>query len=200
MPANMISAPVGSSLTVSGRSIATVSAGPTPGSTPTKVPSVTPMRPHSRFMGCSATAKPCSSACSASISDSRAAEEWREPPRGQVDVEQLYEEHEHAQRQGRSDQEISYWFPAAKTARHANEQRRPGDDETRRTDEQHVREEARADPQKGPGREAAGLLAALAPAAAECLESESGPQQQQPRRDYGGDEVGTVAGVAALAG
>src|SRR6185503_2940698 len=182
MPANMISAPVGSSLMVSGRSIATVSAGPTPGSTPTKVPSVTPMKPHSRFMGCSATAKPCSSACSASMSDSRAAEERREPPRGQVDVEQLHEEEEHTQRQGGSDQKISYRSLAAKTARDANEQRGPGDDETRRTDEQHVREQPCADPQKGPGREAADLLAAMAPAAGERLEGEPGAQQQQAGR------------------
>ena len=63
----MMSAPVGSSLTVSGSSIATVSAGPTPGSTPTKVPSVTPMKPHIRFIGCSATPKPAIRALSASI-------------------------------------------------------------------------------------------------------------------------------------
>ncbi len=50
MPANMISAPVGSSFTVNGSSIATVSAGPTPGSTPIAVPSVTPTKPHSRFV------------------------------------------------------------------------------------------------------------------------------------------------------
>ena len=57
-----MSAPVGSSFTVSGSSIATVSAGPTPGSTPTNVPSVTPMKPHIRFIGCSATPNPASSA------------------------------------------------------------------------------------------------------------------------------------------
>jgi hypothetical protein len=58
MPANMISAPVGSSLTVSGMSIATVRAGPTPGSTPINVPSITPMNPHKRLSGVSATLKP----------------------------------------------------------------------------------------------------------------------------------------------
>jgi hypothetical protein len=67
MPANMMSAPVGSSRTVSGSSIATVRAGPTPGSTPTKVPSVTPMNPHIRFIGCSATPNPAIRALNASI-------------------------------------------------------------------------------------------------------------------------------------
>ena len=67
MPANMISAPVGSSFTVNGSSIATVSAGPTPGSTPIAVPSVTPMKPQSRFIGASATPKPLSNADSVSL-------------------------------------------------------------------------------------------------------------------------------------
>ena len=67
MPANMISAPVGSSFTVSGSSIATVSAGPTPGSTPIAVPSVTPMKPHSRLFGASATPKPVKSALRVSV-------------------------------------------------------------------------------------------------------------------------------------
>ena len=49
MPANMISAPVGSTFAVAGSSSAMVSAGPTPGSTPMAVPSVTPTKPHIRF-------------------------------------------------------------------------------------------------------------------------------------------------------
>ncbi len=63
----MISAPVGSSFAVIGISIATVSAGPTPGSTPTKVPRVTPTSPQSRFNGVSATPKPSSRAPKVSI-------------------------------------------------------------------------------------------------------------------------------------
>ena len=43
MPANMINAPVGSIFEVTGRSNATVNAGPIPGRTPIAVPSVTPM-------------------------------------------------------------------------------------------------------------------------------------------------------------
>ena len=78
MPANMISAPVGSSFTVSGISIATVNAGPTPGKTPMKVPSMTPMKPQSKLSGVSAMLKPCISKPKVSpilSSDASAAEE-----------------------------------------------------------------------------------------------------------------------------
>src|SRR3954466_6215448 len=52
MPANMMKAPVGSSkLNVIGSSSAIVSAGPIPGSTPTNVPSSTPMAANARFSG-----------------------------------------------------------------------------------------------------------------------------------------------------
>ena len=54
----MMSAPVGSSFAVAGKSNAMVSAGPTPGSTPTAVPRVTPSNPHLRLVSVSATAKP----------------------------------------------------------------------------------------------------------------------------------------------
>src|SRR6185436_2305372 len=113
MPANMMSAPVGSSFTVSGSSMATVSAGPTPGNTPTKVPSVTPMKPHSRFIGWSAMPKPCSSAFSASKSDSRAAQHWLEPARRQVDVEQLDEEQVDRDRHDQRDRQVAHHAPAA---------------------------------------------------------------------------------------
>src|SRR6185436_21176099 len=109
MPANMISAQVGSSFAVSGSSIATVSAGPTPGSTPMNVPSVTPMKPHSRFIGCSAIPKPCSSASSASMRlDSGGAQKRREPAGGQADVEQFHEEHEYRERKHECDRDVAH--------------------------------------------------------------------------------------------
>src|SRR6476659_8943558 len=61
MPANMIIDAVGSTCAVSGSSIATVSAGPMPGSTPTAVPTMQPTKAHSRLMGVAAVAKPCMS-------------------------------------------------------------------------------------------------------------------------------------------
>ena len=56
----MISEPAGSSLKVTGSSSATVSAGPMPGSTPTAVPSSTPISAYSRLIGWVATARPWS--------------------------------------------------------------------------------------------------------------------------------------------
>src|SRR5262245_3978777 len=129
MPANMMSAPVGSSLTVSGSSMATVSAGPTPGSTPTNVPSVTPMKPHSRFIGCSATLKPCIRAFSASISDTRPAQQRRKPARRQADVEELDEKNVDRDREDQRDDDVAHHAPAAEAARHAGEEHGAGDDE-----------------------------------------------------------------------
>src|SRR3712207_849458 len=72
MPANMIRAALGDTLYVTGRSSATVIAGPMPGSTPTAVPSSTPTTANSRFSGASARPKPVSSA---SITRSPASED-----------------------------------------------------------------------------------------------------------------------------
>src|SRR5688500_12558868 len=124
MPANLTSAPVGSSFTVSGSSSATVSARPTPGSTPTKVPSVTPMKPHIRFIGCSATPKPAISAFRASMSDARAAEDRREPASGQVDVQQLDEKKIDRERKDEADRHVAHPSSASEAARDAGEDRK----------------------------------------------------------------------------
>jgi hypothetical protein len=58
MPANIMNALVGSRTVVTGSNRATVMAGPMPGSTPTAVPSRTPMKAYRRFMGVSAVANP----------------------------------------------------------------------------------------------------------------------------------------------
>src|SRR6185503_11417647 len=147
MPANMISAPVGSSFAVSGSSIATVSAGPTPGSTPTNVPSVTPMKPHNRLIGLSATPKPASSASNASMRlDSGHAEQRREPSRRQADVQQLDEKHEHREREHEPECCVAHDPRAAEAARDAAEERRSGKHEPAGADQRHVREEARREP------------------------------------------------------
>ena len=52
-------APVGSSLKVSGSSIAIVAGGPNPGSTPITVPSTTPITHIRRLFALNATWKPC---------------------------------------------------------------------------------------------------------------------------------------------
>src|SRR5262245_65699875 len=58
MPASMISAATGLRLKVIGSSIAMVATGPTPGSTPISVPSMTPISAYSRWIGVTATPKP----------------------------------------------------------------------------------------------------------------------------------------------
>src|SRR5574343_519326 len=61
MPAKKIIDEVGSTWPVIGSSIATVTAGPRPGSTPIAVPSTQPTKAHSRLIGVAAVAKPPSS-------------------------------------------------------------------------------------------------------------------------------------------
>src|SRR5215212_5300829 len=58
MPASMMSADTGARLKVIGSSMAMVATGPMPGRTPIRVPSITPMRQYSRFIGEMATPKP----------------------------------------------------------------------------------------------------------------------------------------------
>ena len=90
MPAKKIIEAVTSTFAVIGSSIATATAGPMPGSTPTAVPSAQPTKAHSRLTGVIAVAKPCSSALRMSMS---------EPPGGrqarQVDRQELGEGPEH---------------------------------------------------------------------------------------------------------
>src|SRR5688572_1723828 len=160
MPANMISAPVGSSFTVSGSSIATVSAGPTPGRTPTNVPSVTPMKPHSRLIGFSATPNPASSASSASTGlDSGRAQKRREPPRRQADVQQLHEEEEHRERKDQADRHVARRPRTAEAPRHAGKEHGAGEHESALADQRHVPEQAQRNP--GKRRQVERMLTAL---------------------------------------
>src|ERR1700694_6256739 len=58
MPASMISAPTGGRPKVIGSSMATVAMVPSPGSTPTSVPTSAPIRQSRRLIGVRATLKP----------------------------------------------------------------------------------------------------------------------------------------------
>src|SRR5688572_18754991 len=83
MPASMMSAPVGSTFSVSGISIAMVAIGPTPGSTPISVPTRQPTKPRNRFMGDSAVAKPSARLLrsSMSVAEQPGRERNRQPER-----------------------------------------------------------------------------------------------------------------------
>ncbi len=67
MPEKKIMEAVISTLAVIGSSMATATAGPMPGSTPTAVPRAQPSSAHSRLIGVAAVAKPCISASNMSI-------------------------------------------------------------------------------------------------------------------------------------
>src|SRR5262245_8709722 len=101
MPASMISAPVGSTLNVSGNNIAIVAIGPMPGSTPIKVPTRQPMKASRRFAGDNAVAKPSprlptkSNIDRASIADQPRRERDRKPER-KLEQADAKSGHEHA--------------------------------------------------------------------------------------------------------
>src|SRR5512145_490009 len=96
MPASMMSAPVGSTLSVSGISMAIVAIGPTPGSTPISVPTRQPTKPRKRFMGDSAVAKPSARLLSNSMSvtEQPGRERDRQPER---ELEEADAERRHRQ-------------------------------------------------------------------------------------------------------
>src|SRR6478752_9499582 len=86
MPEKKIIEAVTSTLPVMGSSIATATAGPMPGSTPTAVPRAQPTRHQRRLTGVIASAKPCINALKMSMSEPpRAGEAW------QVDGQELSE-------------------------------------------------------------------------------------------------------------
>src|SRR3954469_12458101 len=103
MPAKKIIDAVMSTLAVMGSSMATATAGPMPGSTPTAVPSTQPTKAHSRLTGVMAVAKPCSREAKMSMaSDPAAAGEA-----GEVDGEELREHPEDRRRDGEAGERVN---------------------------------------------------------------------------------------------
>src|SRR5690349_19101015 len=110
MPAKKIIDAVTSTFAVMGSSMATATAGPIPGSTPTAVPSTQPTRAHNRFAGEIAVANPCISALRISISEPPGfgqarqvdRQEFGECPehraRDQETRESVYRQHSHRAR------------------------------------------------------------------------------------------------------
>src|SRR6478672_11739844 len=101
MPAKKIIDAVMSTLAVMGSSIATATAGPMPGSTPTAVPSTQPTKAHSRLIGLMAVANPPRSEEKMSMSDPARLREAR-----QVDGQELREHPEHRRRDGDAAGEV----------------------------------------------------------------------------------------------
>src|SRR6478672_4006397 len=101
MPAKKIIEDVTSTLAVMGSSMATATAGPMPGSTPTAVPSTQPMNAHIRLIGVIAVAKPCSREAKMSMSDPAGVGQA-----GQVDRQELGEGPEHGRRDHRAGDRV----------------------------------------------------------------------------------------------
>src|SRR5690606_11115174 len=94
-----------STLPVIGSSIATATAGPMPGSTPTAVPRAQPMRHHSRLMGVIAAAKPAISALKISMSGLRSDPAGAGETR-QADGQELGEQPEDRRRNRHAGHEV----------------------------------------------------------------------------------------------
>src|SRR5688572_29801289 len=112
MPAKKIIEAVGSTCVVIGSSIATVTAGPSPGSTPTPVPTAQPMKAHSRLIGVAAVAKPPSNWFQVSIM-AASSDPARGGDAGQVDREQFGEHPEHRRGDREADEEVDDRLPDA---------------------------------------------------------------------------------------
>src|SRR5215218_3126045 len=124
MPANMMKAPVGSSkLNVIGSSSAIVSAGPIPGSTPTNVPSSTPMAAKARFSGERTVPNP--SIRSEMTARAAMSEDRRQPARKRH-PEVLREGREEPEAEDQPGEHVTDQRVRAEDARQRNEHRRRG--------------------------------------------------------------------------
>src|SRR5258707_6486571 len=129
-----------------GRSSATVMAGPIPGSTPTAVPSSTPITAYSRFIGVAASAKPWSSQLKLSMSENSIQNAC-----GQRDPESGVEGVEADQRQRNANGDVSYVVPVAQNCCRACEQQRGGDHPAERVDKHdHQNKQADEHPDRAP--------------------------------------------------
>src|SRR5258706_2332258 len=133
MPASMISAPVGSSLNVSGSSIAIVAGGPRPGSTPITVPSTTPITHIHRLFAVSATWKPWSRPAKMSM-------RLEQKPVGEREIEGHFEERVEPRRSGdRHDERRAVALPAHHLHDEPGKERERDDE----AEERHERDRAR---------------------------------------------------------
>src|SRR5687768_18618216 len=129
----MISALAGSNLAVTGSRSASVSAGPMPGSTPTAVPSITPMKANIKFAGWIATVRPWAREASASmrggLSQQRVEHSLERPGRQRKRKQLREDEIDHAG-ECEADQQVDVKGLAAKRCRGHGKEERGGDDKT----------------------------------------------------------------------
>src|SRR5687768_11926613 len=126
MPASMISAPTGGRLNVIGSSMAMAASGPMPGSTPTSVPTITPMKQYIRLIGETAVLNPSVrlGKCSARNSMSVAP-----PELGIGELQAPDEQRGRAQRQhGSQEQELHRPKPPDREGADDDDERDRGDE------------------------------------------------------------------------
>src|SRR5215210_4366023 len=111
-----------------------------PGSTPTAVPSSTPMNANKRFVGCTATTMPCArEAIASTVSPS---EQAFERPGGQAERQELVEHKISHEAESEADGEVGQERAPAESGRGRGEQNRDRRDEAAAdTDERNQRHE-----------------------------------------------------------
>src|SRR5215218_7450507 len=202
MPANMMKAPVGSSkLKVIGSSSAMVSAGPIPGSTPTNVPSSTPIAANARFSGVRTVPKP--SIRSEMTARVVTSEDRRQPGR-QRHAQVLGERREEPEAEHEPGDRVAHDRPRAEHARENEEHDRGGQRIADRLDRERVDEERQ---HQQPGRRPVGrVVLRRRPLSQFDVGPPPGPreeqrgQQDQPDRHDQRDEAGPARAVAASPG
>src|SRR5688572_4663509 len=129
MPPNMMNALIGSSEKVTGRSTATVSAGPMPGNTPTAVPSVTPTNAQSRCVSVSALANPSRRDWRVSVKVRPTSQPARQDARRQLQLQHAREQQERSYRDTGGVEGIAARVRFVERPRHEPEQDGGRDDE-----------------------------------------------------------------------
>ncbi len=166
------------------------------------------MKPHSRFIGVSATPKPVRSALRVSVTGPPFAEQRLQPAGRQVDVEEAHEEQEHRQRRApvRSQGRAPSACCRSRARRSANSTI-AAIDEAGVVDQRHLREQSRADPGEGarsgrrarrapPGRRER----ARASRPVNTSSSSQQPSTISPAETTFGMKFGPMRGVAARLG
>src|SRR4051812_17564388 len=201
MPPNMMNAAVGSSWAVTGRSSATVRAGPMPGKTPMAVPTVTPSADQNRFIGVSATPKPWPSA--ASVSMVRASlfgfvvgggqQFLDRRADGQGQAQAIVEDCEGEAGERQADQHGDDEATLREGKRGRGEQERGRDDPAQALDQKHLQQQPGRDQRHGPPIELEAAF--MRDMAEECLPEYGDPNGEEAKGDQGWKKARPDGGV-----
>src|SRR3990170_8625410 len=149
MPASMMRAETGGRVNVRGSSMAMVAVGPSPGSTPIRVPRNTPARQYSKLIGVSAVERPKPRLESSSIIPSESVTLFAEPRtqhrKRHAQAFQEYQNTEHGESRGHGERMLpAELFAGIRTDEHQRGQR---DDKTGAPDDKAEQERRSSDQQ-----------------------------------------------------